>query len=348
MRYFNVYTVLAASLVATTSGIPVLPSLIARRLDDLAIHARNELSQYGSRELVDDTTMYMREADMLPVARDSFDFDAIVARANGKTPAQNANAIIKAQGSKKSDPKVLRLKKKMVALNPGAGTKEGTQAQQKAVADAKAQRTAKWAKKLPPKPKAPKPPKMSADEKKAAADHLKAAGEKMRATTGIPNRKDTYKDSSPTPNDAAAKSKSIITNSVPKANDAAAKKDISGKDVRKAVFNSNVNEARPIGRNGKHPKQFNNDPYSPTHKVTTLAGKPVIPGLGAGNGREFPVLSGSPTGWTGTQPVGAARVITEKGQGGNPDKFHGVIAHDKTKGGDDHDHYLIPKVPKKP
>lgn len=128
-------------------------------------------------------------------------------------------------------------------------------------------------------------------------------------------------------------------------------KDISGKDVRKAVMMSNVNSANPVGqRNKEQPKKYNNDPYSPHHPDSELAGKPTIPGLPAGKGVEYPVLSGSHTGWTGgrTQNVGTARVITENGAGkGGNDKFHGVIAHDMTKGGDLHDHYLATKKPEK-
>ncbi|KAF9461725.1 hypothetical protein BDZ94DRAFT_1263186 [Collybia nuda] len=182
----------------------------------------------------------------------------------------------------------------------------------------------------PTQPKKPKNVKPSAEDRKAAVAHLKSSGQRMQNTEGIPHRKDTYG----------------IPNG--QKNGVMQHKNVTGKDVRKGVFMSNVNAPNPIAppgaTGGGRPGSFRNDPYSPTHPDKNLAGKPPFPGVAPNAGQEYPVLAGSPVGWTGRGPVGAGRVITEpKGGAGGKDKFHGVIAHDPSRKGDKTDHYVIPK-----
>jgi len=52
---------------------------------------------------------------------------------------------------------------------------------------------------------------------------------------------------------------------------------------------------------------------------------------------EYPIKSGSKTGWIGVGEVGAGRVITYDRWGKSK---YAVVGHDLSKGGDPTDHYL--------
>jgi len=267
------------------------------------------------------------------------------ANANNKTAekaAGKANAATPkpAKPADPKDPKQVAAYKKAGDDRKKAATKAGSQAVTQAVKDKKTQRTEKWASKPKGPATGPKPqgPARTKDQKaadratkqadrKATGQHLKEAGKVTKNTEGLPGRKDSYTVA---------------------ADNGKGTKQVSGKDVRKAVFNSNANQKYPVGQPGKEqPKTFNNDPYSPKHPDPKLAGKPTIPGLPPKKGVEYPVLSGSKSGWTGDQNPGSARVITQKGGPGQPDKLNGVIAHDPSKKGDSSDHYLVQKNAKK-
>ena len=85
------------------------------------------------------------------------------------------------------------------------------------------------------------------------------------------------------------------------------------------------------------PKTFRNDPYSASHPDASIRGKQPIDNPTGARLQEYPVKPQG-QGWVGTGSVGAHRVITSS-EGGH-DTFHGVIGHDKTRGGDKDDHYL--------
>ncbi|RDB21873.1 hypothetical protein Hypma_010998 [Hypsizygus marmoreus] len=185
--------------------------------------------------------------------------------------------------------------------------------------DRKAAAAAKWeAQKLTPDEKAQKPstkpPKMSPADRQQVKDALSGAAGRMKNTANIPQRKDQF---------------TVGTNTY------------TGTEVRKAVMNSNLHEARPAGQAAnRNPKAFRNDPYGGSHPDTKLAGKRPIPGNPAGL-KEFPVIKGGLTGYNGGGSVGPGRVITSSTNG--QDTFHGVIAHDPSRGGANEDHYLATK-----
>jgi hypothetical protein len=84
------------------------------------------------------------------------------------------------------------------------------------------------------------------------------------------------------------------------------------------------------------PKTFNNAPYAATHG--TLANQRPLPQT-ARKLKEYPVIKGSPNGWTGNGQVGALRTITYKNGG---QRHAAVIGHDTSpaRGGDERDHYV--------
>jgi len=90
------------------------------------------------------------------------------------------------------------------------------------------------------------------------------------------------------------------------------------------------------------PKPFNNEPYAADHPDAALRGKPVIPGPYK-NGKEYPVKQGDKAGWVGSSKVGVGRVVTYDSDG---KKKWSVIAHDNSRKGGKHDHYLATKVPR--
>jgi hypothetical protein len=272
---------------------------------------------------------------------DDFDIDLVARKLDLHQVAHRANAVLKAQAKKPvaaqkkaqankkvtdkiSKPKTAGFSKMNTqqraaanAHNTKAHNKAKGQAVTHAQKQAKVDRTKKWAdhKKTTytKAPKAvPKAPKVSKATKTEHRGQVKAAlhgaADKMRNTHAIPGRHDHF---------------------------AVGGNKYSGKDTRKAVMNSHLNEKIPVGRgDNKLPKPFRNDPYSPTHGNKALQGKQPIPG-GHSNLKEYPVTS---HGWTGSGAVGPARVITSHA-GGN-DHFHGVIGHDLKAGGNHEDHYL--------
>ncbi|KAJ2912455.1 hypothetical protein MD484_g7957, partial [Candolleomyces efflorescens] len=150
--------------------------------------------------------------------------------------------------------------------------------------------------------------KPTKQEKKNVKDRFQAARQKYGQTQGMPGRGQT---ATVGPNSA------------------------SGREVRNSVFNSYLHQKNPIGMQ-RLPKKFNNDPYSPTHG--TLANQRPLPAT-ARKLKEYPVIKGSPNGWTGNGPVGALRTVTYK-NGGR--RNAAVIGHDTSpaRGGNADDHYV--------
>jgi hypothetical protein len=210
----------------------------------------------------------------------------------------------KTAGKSSSERKALHQK-----ANDKAKAQGITQAQKKAKAD----RTAKWAGakgKKGPAPNAPKT-KLNAHEKGQVKGALRDAAHKMKNTQNIPHNKDKFTVGGHTS---------------------------TGKDVRKAVMNSHLHAPVPVGRgDNKLPKEFRNDPYSPKHGDAALRGQRPIHNPTGARLNEYPATKQG-QGWTGSGAVGPHRVITSN-QGGR-DKFHGVIGHDTSRGGDKDDHYL--------
>jgi len=311
MLFKRCLLVVAAACLTFTVAAP-LPDTAD---DDLAI-ARRELSTEFDADLV---------ARKLAAHQ-------VLHQANAALKAQAKKPIAKqkkAQVNKKVTDKISKPKtagyskmnqeqrKHADAANTKAHNTAKSQAVSGAQKQAKLDRTKKWAdhKKTTytKTPKAvPKAPKVSKETK---AEHrgqvkgeLHAAATRMKATHGIPGRHDHFEVGG---------------------------NKYSGKDTRKAVMNSHLNEKIPVGRgDNKLPKPFRNDPYSATHGDAALRGKHPIPG-GHSNLKEYPL---TPHGWTGSGAVGPARVITS--QQGGKDHFHGVIGHDLKAKGDKDDHYL--------
>ncbi|RDB20019.1 hypothetical protein Hypma_012936 [Hypsizygus marmoreus] len=150
---------------------------------------------------------------------------------------------------------------------------------------------------------------------------LRQAGARLRATSNLPNRHAVFTTNTGT---------------------------WTGKDVRKAIFNSYLHAAAPIRvPNGFQPKDFNNYRYRHTvhdnqgkqveHPVPSLPKSP--PGL-----KEYPLEAGSRTGFTASRKLGPARVMTTSNHG--KDMFHGVVAHDNSyPGGSRGDHYPVSQQP---
>lgn len=210
----------------------------------------------------------------------------------------------KTAGKSSSERKVLHQK---------ANDKAKSQAITHAQKTAKADRTAKWAAAKGKKGPAPGPKKTKLDkhEKGQVKGALKDAAHRMKTTANIPHNKDKFTVGGHTS---------------------------TGKDVRKAVMNSHLHGPAPVGRgDNKLPKEFRNDPYSPTHGDASLRGKRPINNPTGAKLHEYPATKQG-QGWTGSGSVGPHRVITSKT--GGKDTFHGVIGHDTSRGGDKDDHYL--------
>ncbi|KAJ2913117.1 hypothetical protein MD484_g7289, partial [Candolleomyces efflorescens] len=150
--------------------------------------------------------------------------------------------------------------------------------------------------------------KVSKQQKHAVKQRFQSAKTKLGKTQGLPGRK---------------------------ASISVGKEKTDGRAVRQATFNSYLHSKTPIGRNpiNKQPKQFNNRPYSATHKDRTIAGKKPLPQ----NGKEYPIKNNSPNGFTGQGSVGALRAVTYKKGGKNHVK---VMGHDASRGTDPNDHYV--------
>lgn len=164
----------------------------------------------------------------------------------------------------------------------------------------------------PPNKVSTKAPPRSKEVKHNTNQRFQAAAQKLKDTQGLPARKDKI---------------------------GVGKASTDGRAVRQSVFNSHLNAKDPVGRStNKVPKQFNNRPYSATHGDATLAGKKPLPQ----NGKEYPVINNSPTGFTANNnKPGPLRTITYK-QGGQ--RHAAVIGHDTTRGGDKDDHYVGKKI----
>jgi len=251
--------------------------------------------------LGDDAALARREPE-------DFEFD-LYSRA---TPNQKANAVFKAQGVRtaaKETKKVNNAAKFGAIADPKAKGK-AIQAAQK---DAKAQRAAKWDAKSkkpatpgqPKKPQAGQPPKpprpgkvakaqVRAQNKEEAKKELGDAAKRMKNTLNIPGRKDTFKVGD-------------ATN--------------SGKEVRKAVMLTHLNEKNPTpyGKQGNgYPKTVKPYNYPNYEKDTKAKGEYVLP---QGGLQEHPITK---KGWQGGQP-GLTRVLTSKENG--RDKLDAVVGH---------------------
>jgi len=157
----------------------------------------------------------------------------------------------------------------------------------------------------------PSKTKLNDAEKDQVRGALKGAAQRMKNTANIPHNKDEFTVGGHTS---------------------------TGKEVRKAVMNSHLHDAVPIGRgDNKLPKEFRNDPYSPSHGDASLRGKHPIDNPTGAKLKEFPVTK-QVQGWIGSGAVGPHRVITSNKDG--HDTFHGVVGHDTSRSGDKDDHYL--------
>jgi len=155
-------------------------------------------------------------------------------------------------------------------------------------------------------------------DRRRASSALRSGGERMYATENIPHRSDTFRVGG---------------------------FQTDGRHVRQAVTHSIVHASDPVGRgDNRAPKEFRNDPYGPTHYDVPIRGTRPISGGAGRTMYEYPVTpSHQRSGYTGSGRVGPARVITS--HDGGRDVFHGVIGHDRGRGGDDDDHYRATYVP---
>ncbi|RXW13835.1 hypothetical protein EST38_g12020 [Candolleomyces aberdarensis] len=156
--------------------------------------------------------------------------------------------------------------------------------------------------------------KLTKQEKNNIKNRFQAARHKFSQTQGIPTRGQTVTVGSKLQGQA------------------------DGRAARQAVFNNYLHQKTPIGRHAdsRHPKSFKNARYSGTHGNANLRGTRPLPQNGK-KLREFPLIRGSPKGWTGGKNVGPLRAVTYK-QGGQ--RRAAVIGHDLDRGGDHNDHYL--------
>jgi hypothetical protein len=254
-------------------------------------------------------------------------------------------------------------------LHQKANDKAKAQAITKAQKTAKADRKAKWtaaaaaaavkAKKRPAKgtkgptkgpAKGPAPgaqkTKLDKHEKGQVKSALRNAAHRMQATNGIPHRKDKF--------EVGGRTYSLPRPFLFHLKFTLPPLDTStGKDVRKAVMNSYLHAPVPIGRGRENklvrllssqfflrsfspqPKPFHNYAYDSSHP--TLAGKHPINNPTGAKLHEYPATKQG-QGWIGTSDIGSHRVLTSNT--GGKDKFHGVIGHDTSRGGNHEDHYL--------
>jgi len=222
-------------------------------------------------------------------------------------PVAIANKMVNAQ-SKRVAAKAT--KSATNAAHPGTA-KEKNQAIRTAQSAAKATRQAKWDSKKQAKPQSPtKPPKPARQirpakaakqvERKAAGKELKAAGDRMKKTENLPDRKTTL---------------------------TVGKESRSGRDVRQAVVLSHLNENNKISYNNKgngYPKVIKPHPDPNYVKNTQAKGQYVLPKEGL---QEYPIAEG--TGWTGGNPHGM-RALTSKN--GGKDRLEAVVGHGNSKG----------------
>jgi len=266
--------------------------------------------------------------DELSLASRDLDSDDVSLIARAGTNAI-ANKMVATQ-----DKRVAQKAVKAATNNALPGNaKEKNQAIRTAQQTAKAQRKEKWDAKAaakttkPPKVREPKPagtpkqPRPQAlrkpgeiraakaekrDQRKAAGQELKAAGNRMKNTADLPGRKTTH---------------------------TVAGEQRSGRDVRQSVMLSHLNEKNPIphGKKTEYPKTINRYPNPNYERDTKALGQYVVP---QGGVQEYPIKQSG--GWTGGKP-GPMRSLTSVS---GPDKLEAVVGHDSSRKGGATNHFV--------
>jgi hypothetical protein len=223
------------------------------------------------------------------------------------TPAQRGAAA--AQAIRKQNNRKDAKKAKVASRPPSKAARTAKWAAAKGTS----RKPAKTAARAAGKVKAPKPSRapraskaLKRQDRAAVKTHLRAAGAQTRNMANKPGRKDTFTHGT---------GANRITR--------------TGKDVRKAIFNSRVHNGAPVGGNPAfnvkgNPKHFGNYPYS----AGPVNGKSKpFPGTPSGSRsglKEYPVTSNK-AGWQGDRrpPKGPARIVHSN------NRFQGVVTHDQ-------------------